>query len=48
MKTPSFAGKLSILSRQIVSLKSGVGKSAGEELARRDFRFQFTVQILVT
>lgn len=52
MEAPGFAGKLSILARQIVSLRSGIGKSAGDEPTTRDLRFQFrkipTAEILVT
>lgn len=52
MGAPGFAGKLSILVRQIVTFRSEIGKSDGDEPATRhlSFRFQkiFTAQILVT
>lgn len=41
MEAPGFAGKLSILARQIVSLRSAIGKSAWDELATRGLKFQF-------
>lgn len=41
MEPPGFAGKVSVLARQTSSFRSGIGKLAGDEPAKKDLMFKF-------